>query len=377
MRTAWLASVLLALLVFPGEGAAQEREPFLSPPGGPYRGTVSDATTSRPIPDAVVVLLWYRADDQAPGRRLFEAGEETLTNEAGAFVLDVSAAEARLPRRTYGPRLVIFKSGYTVFPAGGDPTVGASARPFRGEGIAVRLTPVTGYEARTESLNQFTDRLPATLFSSRLLLAVDIFRSEVKELMRLGPPGPAERERERQRRIQAGAECPPVEPKKDEERYLKGSHGPYRGRVIDAATKAPLAGAVVVAVWRRELVHPLIRRAVEHYAARETLTDANGEFLLRAGDVECNAPPRLLRPTFVVFLPGYGFSPGRFGEAGGIVELPRLRTVPERRHAIGTLHPPSLSEAPFTELPAFMKLLNQESVAAGCRPREPGTWVPC
>ncbi|HUM17196.1 MAG TPA: hypothetical protein VL086_15985, partial [Candidatus Nitrosotalea sp.] len=33
------------------------------------------------------------------------------------------------------------------------------------------------------------------------------------------------------------------------DRYLDGYRGPYRGQVIDADTKAPLAGAVVVAMW--------------------------------------------------------------------------------------------------------------------------------
>jgi hypothetical protein len=36
-------------------------------------------------------------------------------------------------------------------------------------------------------------------------------------------------------------------------RFLEGmTYGPYRGRVIDAETKQPLEGAVVLGVWAHE-----------------------------------------------------------------------------------------------------------------------------
>ena len=41
------------------------------------------------------------------------------------------------------------------------------------------------------------------------------------------------------------------------DRYLDRPRGPYRGQVVDAETKAPLAGAVVVALWRRDRVYPV------------------------------------------------------------------------------------------------------------------------
>jgi hypothetical protein len=162
------------------------------------------------------------------------------------------------------------------------------------------------------------------------------------------------------------------------ERYLNGHRGPYRGRVLDAETGKPLAGVVLVAVWRRDRIMPLHSRS-EHYAAREALTNADGEFVIDADDVERNAPKRTLRPFFTIFLPGYGRyrnEPGPtprstlkfFEGAGNTVELPRLKNNEERLMHLRTTSPYDLSETPFTEIPEFMRLINQESVTLGLQP---------
>lgn len=162
------------------------------------------------------------------------------------------------------------------------------------------------------------------------------------------------------------------------ERYVNGHRGPYRGRVLDAETGKPLTGVVVVAVWRRDRIMPLHSRS-EHYAAREALTNADGEFVIDADDVERNAPKRTLRPFFTIFLPGYGRprtpagTPStltqRFYEGpGNTVELPRLKDKEERRMHLRTLGPYGLSEAPFTEIREYMRLFNQERVALGLDP---------
>ncbi len=164
------------------------------------------------------------------------------------------------------------------------------------------------------------------------------------------------------------------------DRYLKGYHGPYRGRVIDAETKQPLVGAAVVAIWSREKVELFHLRTVR-YAVRETLTDANGEFFLSGEDVERNAPSKTLRPTFVIFYPGYGSfprhgsfpqPPRRWGEAfeGEVttVELPRLKTREERLSNLRRTDPFGLSENPFQEIPNFIDLVNREAVSLGLQP---------
>ena len=164
----------------------------------------------------------------------------------------------------------------------------------------------------------------------------------------------------------------------DGERFVSGQKGTYRGRVLDAETWKPLAGVVVVAVWRRERVMPLGGRS-EHYAAREALTDENGDFVLEGKDVERSAPKRTRRPFFMVFSPGYGRARpiagtpdtppyGFYEGAGHTVELPKLKTREERREYVATMGPYSLSEEPFNEIPEFMRLVNQESVAVGLQP---------
>jgi hypothetical protein len=55
--------------------------------------------------------------------------------------------------------------------------------------------------------------------------------------------------------------------------------GPYRGKVIDAETKEPIEGAVVVAVWMKNQFG--ITESHEVFAeAKEALTDKDGEFVI-------------------------------------------------------------------------------------------------
>jgi hypothetical protein len=164
----------------------------------------------------------------------------------------------------------------------------------------------------------------------------------------------------------------PLEP------HLNGPAGPYRGRVLDAETGKPLAGVVVVAVWRRDRIMPLHSRS-EHYAAREALTNGDGEFVIDAEDVERNAPKRTRHPFFTIFLPGYGRPrvpagtpptlTRRFYEGpGNTVELPRLKDKEER---LVYLRKIDLYGAPFTEVPEFTRLVNQERVMLGLEPYSP------
>jgi hypothetical protein len=157
--------------------------------------------------------------------------------------------------------------------------------------------------------------------------------------------------------------------------YLQGYQGPYRGRVVDAETKEPIAGAVVVAIWSRERVEPLITRIVFH-AAREVLTGPDGSFVLEAKDIEESAPRRTLPPYFEVFFPGYaslrslifgrrGFLQGRF-ETGITVGLPRPTNRKERLDNL--VRPFSFSETPFKDVPHLMRLANQERRSLGLEP---------
>ncbi|MGH7384008.1 MAG: hypothetical protein ACREKG_02430 [Candidatus Rokuibacteriota bacterium] len=165
------------------------------------------------------------------------------------------------------------------------------------------------------------------------------------------------------------------------DRYLDRPRGPYRAQVIDADTKAPLAGAVVVALWRRDRVY-LVHSVSENYAVREVVTDSQGWFFLDAKDVEEGAPRRTNRPEFLIFLPGYGSFPGHqraprgftggiFERPGTVVELPRLEEREERRLHQRNIDPYSLSETPFKDLPELMRRFNTERVDIGLAPYPP------
>ena len=164
----------------------------------------------------------------------------------------------------------------------------------------------------------------------------------------------------------------------DGDGYVNGQKGTYRGRVLDAGTRHPLAGVVVVAVWRRDRVVPLGNRS-EHYAAREALTNENGDWSMEAHDLESSAPRRTRRPSFTFLLPGYGrprevagtppSPPWTFFEgAGHTVELPSLKTRDERLAYLDWLSPYSFSPKPFNEIPQFTRLFNVERVALGFTP---------
>jgi hypothetical protein len=165
------------------------------------------------------------------------------------------------------------------------------------------------------------------------------------------------------------------------DRYLDRPRGPYRGQVVDAETKAPLAGAVVVARWLRDRVYPL-HSVQENYAVRETLTDAVGRFVLDAKDVEQGAPRRTYHPEFLIFMPGYGsfphryvspkgFTGGIFERAGTVVELPRLAGQDERRIHLRSISPSSFSNHPFVDLPMLMGRLNEERAGLNLNPYAP------
>ena len=143
------------------------------------------------------------------------------------------------------------------------------------------------------------------------------------------------------------------------DRYLGRPRGPYRAQVVDAQTKAPLVGAVVVALWRRDRVYP-VHAVSEMYAVRETVTDGDGRFVLDAKDVEAGAPRQTYHPEFIIFLPEYGsypwyqvaptgFTGGIFEGSGTVVELRRLEGREARRIHLRRFDPYGYSETPFKD----------------------------
>jgi hypothetical protein len=152
--------------------------------------------------------------------------------------------------------------------------------------------------------------------------------------------------------------------------------GPYRGRVIDAETKEPLAGAVVLVYWIRNA--PAIGHgpAQSFLGAEEALTDDRGEFIV-AENPPSNWIPFTWRslPNFIIFQPGYGYFPRHFATTPPlpptgfegllkimekqpvVFELPRLTTREDRLKAALTVNPLVI---PKHKIPNFIRLLDDE-----------------
>jgi hypothetical protein len=78
--------------------------------------------------------------------------------------------------------------------------------------------------------------------------------------------------------------------------------GPYKGRVLDAETKQPLEGVVVLGVWYSE--SPTFAGVVgKYYDAKETVTDKEGEFEISGQGIKMLS--NLSRMHVLIFKAGY------------------------------------------------------------------------
>jgi hypothetical protein len=172
-----------------------------------------------------------------------------------------------------------------------------------------------------------------------------------------------------------GLALPALAQRPREHPYLEGPEGPYHGRVVDAETGQPLAGAVAVVVWSRERILPLHSSTVFH-AVREALTGPDGTWVLDGRDVEMRAPPQTYPPSLDVYYPGYAAITSNvfiksggalIGDlvAGGTVRLPRLRVREERRRGFGLVPD---TPTPFKDVPNLMRLINVERARLGYEP---------
>ena len=162
----------------------------------------------------------------------------------------------------------------------------------------------------------------------------------------------------------------------------------YHGRVIDAESKAPIQGAVVVVVW---LTYPRISMdgVGSFHEAREVLTDATGGFSVDATPRINWNPFKVVRepPALVVFKPGYGRYPEIYGTTSWpnlvpieqihdavhdkrevTIELPRLEGPTQIRLFAGPdLHP----GVPYARVPVYIGLINEHRRALGLEPLDP------
>jgi len=162
----------------------------------------------------------------------------------------------------------------------------------------------------------------------------------------------------------------------------------FKGKVIDAATKEPIEGAVVVAVYN---THTIMGGPAGGWSTiikvKEILTDKSGEFSFPAYTAMTNPNAREDQTDFIIYKPGYGSFPGfqtsppppyvghesHFSEKrgkkiefqknsktlsfiAGIIELPKVKTKEERLRA----QPSGPTDDGKKDLPLLFKLINEE-----------------
>lgn len=161
----------------------------------------------------------------------------------------------------------------------------------------------------------------------------------------------------------------------------------FKGRVIDADTKQPIEGAVVVVSWSEERATPAgpTSRLKD---VKETLTDKNGMWLIEGpkgghvGDIKAifsflTGTYFTNFPDFIIFKPGYCSWPKGFGidackgkmkpesddkvAEGVTFELPRV-TSREDRIKAQRISPPLLdgNKEMLKKIKEFIKLKNEE-----------------
>ncbi len=150
--------------------------------------------------------------------------------------------------------------------------------------------------------------------------------------------------------------------------------GPWTGKVIDAETKQPIEGAVVVVEWDESFA-AIPESSSRFKDAKEALTNSEGIFKIDAQSYFSILPDsRISGPHFAIFKPGYGLFPEShvypkdwdndyFIKPGAVVELPKWKTIQERRQKL-----PSESVYGARNLKIYLKLLNQERMEIGYKP---------
>jgi hypothetical protein len=172
--------------------------------------------------------------------------------------------------------------------------------------------------------------------------------------------------------------------------------GAFRGTVIDADTKQPLEGAVIVVVWYRK---PMIHMDGPQYfhKAVEVLTDAEGKFSVpNKPGIDWN-PFTFVKdhPNIVIFKPGYGPYPYAHvkprdaiinGQVvrlkweeellkGTVVELPRLNLEKQKEFASPRLTGPICGPTipadictPVESVQTYVDLINEQRAVLGLSP---------
>jgi hypothetical protein len=137
-----------------------------------------------------------------------------------------------------------------------------------------------------------------------------------------------------------------------------GAPGPYRGVVVDAQSRKPLAGVLVVVYWRRPGEPDLL-------TVKEALTDGGGGFRLETSDVEAGLLAQSLPPRLILYKPGYMPYPGPDEDPGpdqyAVRGAPAVQFAGQGRTMM--LNPASDFETRSEALNRFLLIISREHLA--------------
>lgn len=183
----------------------------------------------------------------------------------------------------------------------------------------------------------------------------------------------------------------------------------FKGKVMDAETKEPIEGAVVVAVYNKSTIGLGAGTISSVIEVKESLTDNEGMFQIPTYTTIIQPFSWEISATFIIFKSGYGSFPnyrtspsiklsnpaleqffsGEVGKEGvvrwhgeldkvtfGIVELPKLKTREERLKS----RPSPVEDSEHKTIwywkkqKQFIRLLNEELSASGLKEYKIEEW---
>jgi len=159
--------------------------------------------------------------------------------------------------------------------------------------------------------------------------------------------------------------------------------GTYRGRIVDAATREPLEGVVVLGVWYTEVPSPG-GGVMSYYDAQEAVTDKNGDFSISGQGVRVVSNLLPMQP--IIFKAGYAYLQFFWDKEslnderacgvkvtwdGKIPVIPLKKLSPEERHSPKSIYssiPGPPSDAPYEKVKFLLKEINKDRIERGLKP---------
>ena len=175
---------------------------------------------------------------------------------------------------------------------------------------------------------------------------------------------------------------------------LRGK-GPWRAQIVDAETKRPLQGVVVLAIWNERFGSVGGLAGGGYFDSEEVVTGADGKFTIRRRKTSFNPFSVIVGPEFYIFKPGYGQwlfqgaqawpEPGeertrcvdeawaKLNGDGAVLEMPPLKTKEERRRSLDRFALPS-GDVPASRFPSLFDAVNDERLHFRLQPLGKEGW---